>query len=227
MGANFQKLQALQRARQDTVDKAEDDFEERADIEKAQEVAKEQAAKDEPTRRQHQALLDTQEEDLVVREQALAAMLHNKDEGIGKIVAQRTQELEQKHKDALDALALDHAGKVEKLELERDGLKKEILELTEERDTANRTLADSQVAISDKAKLLSEAKDSINDLNLKLDGLEGTLSEARAREETLNKALEDERQLRSDDAAAHKDYVDSVTSGSTGSSSSRGSSPPN
>ena len=90
----------------------------------------------------------------------------------------------QKHKDALDALALDHAGKVEKLEPEQDGLKKKILELTEERDTANRTLVDSQVAISDKAKLLSEANDSINDLKLKLDSFEGTLSEVRAREET-------------------------------------------
>ena len=99
---------------------------------------------------------------------------------------------------------------MEKLELEREGLKKEILELTEERDTANRTLADSQVAISDKAKLLSEANDSINDLKLKLDGLEGKLSEAGAREETLNKALEDEKQLRRDDVAEHKEYAKSV-----------------
>nr|XP_020166211.1 arginine and glutamate-rich protein 1-like [Aegilops tauschii subsp. strangulata] len=195
------------------VDKAETDFEEhvaqtQADTEKAQEVAKEQAAKDEAARRQQQALLDSQEEDLTAREQALAAMLRGKDEETGKIVTQRTQELEQKHKDALDAMALDHASKVEKLE--RDGLKKEILELTEERDTGNRTLADSQVVISDKAKLLFEANDSINDQKLKLDGLEGTLSEAGAHEETLNKALEDERQLKKDDAAAHKDYVASV-----------------
>nr|XP_020178476.1 TATA element modulatory factor-like [Aegilops tauschii subsp. strangulata] len=213
--AGLQKLQALHRARQDkvkskmaAVDKVEADFEER--VAQTQEAAKEQAAKDEAARRQQKAQLDTQEEDLVAREHVLAATLHDKDKEIGKIIAQRTQELEQKHKDTLNALARDNAGKVEKLELERDGLKKEILELTEERDTANRTLADSQVAISDKAKLLSEANDSINDLKLKLDCLEGMLSEARACEETLNKALEDERQLKKDDAAAHKDYVASV-----------------
>nr|XP_020167124.1 fibrous sheath CABYR-binding protein-like [Aegilops tauschii subsp. strangulata] len=208
MSANFQKLQALHHARQDkvksrmaAVDKAEADFEERvaqtqADIKKAQEAAKEQVAKDKAARQQQQALLDTQEEDL--------------DEEIGKIVAQRTQELEQKHKDALDALALDQAGKVEKLELEREGLKKEISELTGERDTANRTLADLQVTISDKTKLLSEANGSIDDLKRKLDTLEGTLSEVMVREETLNKSLEDERRLRKDDAAAHNDFVGSV-----------------
>ena len=61
-----------------------------ADIEKAQEAAKEQAAKDEAGRRQQQALLDTQEEDLVAREQALAATLRGKDEEIEKLVAQWT-----------------------------------------------------------------------------------------------------------------------------------------
>nr|XP_020159461.1 paramyosin-like [Aegilops tauschii subsp. strangulata] len=250
MSANFQKLQALHRARQDkvnsrmvAVDKAEPDFQERiaqtqvwfgearqelrvaqdqlderkrehllkqADIERAQEAAKEQAAKDEANRRQQQALLDTQEEELVAREQALAATLHGKDEEIEKLVAQRTQELERKHKDALDALALDQAGMVEKLELEREELEKEISKLTEDMDTANRTLVDLQVAVSDKTKLLSEASDSIDDLKLKLDTLEGTLSEVRAREETLNKAPEGERLLRQDAAAAHKDYVDSI-----------------
>ena len=99
---------------------------------------------------------------------------------------------------------------MEKLELEWEELKKEISKLTGDRDTANRTLADLQVTISDKTKLLSEANNSIGDLKLKLDTLEGTLLEDRAREETLNKALQDERQLRQDDAAAHKDYVDSV-----------------
>ena len=59
-----------------------------------------------------------------------------------KLVVQRTQELEQKHKDTLDALALDQADKVEKLELEREELKEEISKLTKDRDIANRTLAD-------------------------------------------------------------------------------------
>ena len=118
--------------------------------------------------------------------------------------------MEQKHKDTLNALARDNAGKVEKLELERDGLKKEILELTEERDTANRTLADSQVTVSDQIKLLSEANSYIHDLKLQLGALEGMLSEVTAWEETLNKALETEKRLQSDDAAAHKDYMGGV-----------------
>ena len=99
---------------------------------------------------------------------------------------------------------------MKKLELEREELKKEISTLTEDRDTANRTLADLQVTISDKTKLLSEANNSIDDLKLKLDTWEETLSEVRAREETLNKALESKRQLRKDDAGAQKDYVDRV-----------------
>nr|XP_045089228.1 uncharacterized protein LOC120973986 [Aegilops tauschii subsp. strangulata] len=144
------------------------------------------------------------------QDKALAATLRDKDEEIGEIVAQRTQELEQRHKEALDAQALVHAGKVKELELEREELKKKVSALTEERDTANRTLADAQVAISDKAKLLSKANDSINNLKLKLDGLEGKLSEAGAREDTLNKALEDEKWLRRDDAAEHKEYTKSV-----------------
>nr|XP_020192007.1 cingulin-like protein 1 [Aegilops tauschii subsp. strangulata] len=181
-----------------------------ADIEKAQEVAKDLAAKDKAARQQQKGLLDFQEEDLAAREQALAATLHGKDEEIEKIVAHQTQELEQSHKDGLNAVALDHSGKVEELELERDGLKKEVLELKEERDTANHALADAQAAVSDKAKLLSEANDSINDLKLKVDGLEATLSEVKAREGTLTKALETEKRLRSDDATAHKEYVGKV-----------------
>ena len=75
----------------------------------------------------------------------------------------------------------------------REELKKVASELTKERDTANRSLADAQAAVFDKAKLLSEANDSIKDLKLKLGGLEGMLSEVRAREETLTKNQEAER----------------------------------
>ena len=131
MSVNFQKLQALHRARLDkaksrmaSTDKAEADLEERvaqtqawfreaqeelkaaqgelaeckrelilkqADIEKAQELAKEQAAKDEAARHQHQAELNSQEEDLAAREEKLAATLHGKDEEVEKLVVQRTQ----------------------------------------------------------------------------------------------------------------------------------------
>ena len=73
----------------------------------------------------------------------------------------RTQELEQKRKDALNALALDHAGEVGKLELEREELNKKISEPTEERDTGNHNPAESQVAIADKAKLLTRRQREI------------------------------------------------------------------
>ena len=57
-------------------------------------------------------MLDAHEEDLAARKEALAAKVHGKDEEIKKLVAQRTKELEQEHKKTLDALALDHAGKL-------------------------------------------------------------------------------------------------------------------
>nr|XP_020159960.1 uncharacterized protein LOC109745233 [Aegilops tauschii subsp. strangulata] len=151
-----------------------------ADVENAQEAAKEHVAKDEAARQQHQALMNSQEEDLAAHEEALATTLHGKDE------------------------------EVKELELEQEELKKVASELTKERDTANRYLADAQATASDKAKLLSEANDSINDLKLKLDGLEGKLSEAGAREETLNKVLEDEKQLRRNDAAEHEEYAKGI-----------------
>nr|XP_020158140.1 myosin heavy chain, clone 203-like [Aegilops tauschii subsp. strangulata] len=235
MGANFQKLQALHLARLDkaksklaAVDKAEADLEERvaqtqAWFCEAQEGLK--AAQDELAERkrelilkqadvekaqEHQALLDSQEEDLTAREEALAATLRGKDKEVEKLVAQGTQELEQRHKDTLDALTLDHAGKVKELELERDGLNKKVLELMEEKDTANGALADAQAAVLVKAELLSKANDSINDLKLKLDGLEGTLSEVRAREETLTKDLEEEKRLRRDGTAEYEEYAKGV-----------------
>ena len=80
-----------------------------ADIEKAQETAEGLAAAVEAARTQHQAALNSQEEELAAREE--------------KLVVQRTQELEQRHKETLDAQALVHAGKVKELEVERDELK--------------------------------------------------------------------------------------------------------
>nr|XP_020163843.1 tol-Pal system protein TolA-like [Aegilops tauschii subsp. strangulata] len=98
------------------------------DVKKAQEAANEQAAKDAAARQQHQALLNSQEEELAAREEALTATLRGQDEEVEK---------------------------VKELELEREELKKVVLELTRERDTANRSLADAQAAVSDKAKQLS------------------------------------------------------------------------
>ena len=108
-----------------------------ADIKKAQELAKEQAAKDEAARHQHQAELNSQEEDLAAREEKLSATLHGKDEEVEKLVVQSTQELEQRHMAALDAQALVHAGKVKELEVERDALKDQFLKLSKEKDTLN------------------------------------------------------------------------------------------
>ena len=65
-----------------------------ADIEKAQEEAANLATADEAVRNQHQAALDSQEEDLTVREAKLAATLRGKDEEVEKLVVQRTHELE-------------------------------------------------------------------------------------------------------------------------------------
>ena len=83
-----------------------------SNIEKSQEEAAARTTKEDGELRERCISLDAQEEDLAAPEEALAAMLHGKDEEIGKIVAQRTHELEQKHKDALAALVLDHAGKL-------------------------------------------------------------------------------------------------------------------
>ena len=110
-----------------------------------------------------------------------------------KLVVQRTQELEQRHKEALDAQAMVHTDKVKELEVERDGLKDQVLKLSKEKDTLNSALVEAQGAVLGKAGQLSEANNSIKDLKLKLEGLEGTLLEVRALEETLAKDLEAEK----------------------------------
>ena len=74
-----------------------------ADIEKAQEKAANLAATAEVARNQHQATLNSQEEDLTAREAKLAAALRGKDEELEALVMRRTRELEQRHKEALDA----------------------------------------------------------------------------------------------------------------------------
>ena len=74
-----------------------------ADVEKAQETVKNLAAAAEAARTQHEAALNSQEEDLAAREGKLAATLRGKDEEVGKLVLEWTSELEQRHKEALDA----------------------------------------------------------------------------------------------------------------------------
>ena len=70
----------------------------------------------EAARTQREATLKTQEEDLAAREEKLTATLRGKDEEVDKLVLQRTQELEQRHHEALNALAQAHADKVKELE---------------------------------------------------------------------------------------------------------------
>ena len=65
-----------------------------ADVEKAQEMARNLAAAAEAARTQHEAALNSQEEDLATREEKLAATLRGKDAEVEKLVVQWTQELE-------------------------------------------------------------------------------------------------------------------------------------
>nr|XP_020146916.1 myosin-7B-like [Aegilops tauschii subsp. strangulata] len=197
MSANFQKLQALHRAHLDkatsrmaAVDKAEADLAGRvaethawfrqaheelkvaqdllakrklelvmkqADIKKAQELAKEQAAKDEAARHQHQ----------------------------------QTEELEQRHEEALDAQAQVQADKVKELEVERDGLKEQALKLAKEKDTLNGALVEAQGVV------LGKANDSSKDLKLKLEGLEAKLSEVLTKVVHWNPSLDFDAALES------------------------------
>ena len=59
-----------------------------ADIKKAQELAKQEAAQAEAARHQQQVALNSQEEDLAAREEKLAATLRGKDEEVEKLVLQ-------------------------------------------------------------------------------------------------------------------------------------------
>ena len=138
---------------------------------------------------------------------------------------QRTQELEQRHKEALDAQALAHADRVKELEVERDGLKDQTQKLAKEKDTLNGALTEAQGAVLGKAEQLSKANDSIKDLKLKLEGLEKMLSEAKAWEGTLAKDLEAEKLQRKNEAANHKDFVEGRIAGSAASRTSPAGSP--
>ena len=74
-----------------------------ADVEKDQETARNLAAAAEAAWTQHEAALNSQEEDLAAREEKLDTTLRGKDEEVGKLVVQQSQELEQRHREALDA----------------------------------------------------------------------------------------------------------------------------
>ena len=65
-----------------------------ANVEKAQETARNLAAAAEAAQTQHEVALNSQEEDLAKREADLDAKLRAKDEEVEKLVVQQTQELE-------------------------------------------------------------------------------------------------------------------------------------
>ena len=77
-----------------------------------------------------------------------------------KLVVQRTQELEQRQKEALNDQALVHADRVKELEVEQDGLKDQVLKLSKEKDTLNGALVEAQGMVLSRAGQLSEANNS-------------------------------------------------------------------
>ena len=55
------------------------------------------------------------------------AKLCAKDEEVEKLIVERTQGLEQRHREALNAQAQVHVDKMKELEVERDGLKNQVM----------------------------------------------------------------------------------------------------
>src|SRR4051812_22394913 len=123
-----------------------------ADVEKAQEAAKNSAEAADAVRTQREAALNCQEEDLAAREEKLSATLHGKDAEGEKLVLQRTSELEQRHKEALNSQAQVYAGKVMELEEERERLKEQALKLSRVKDTLNGALTEAQGAVISMAR---------------------------------------------------------------------------
>jgi septal ring factor EnvC (AmiA/AmiB activator) len=80
-----------------------------------------------------------------------------------------------------------------------------------DREKTLHSLAEMQVAMSDKTKQLSSANDAIADLRLKLNTLEKSLEDSRAREKALSKDVQDEKNLLKSAAAAQVDYEKGVT----------------
>jgi hypothetical protein len=56
--------------------------------------------------------LNARERDLATQEEALATKLRDKDEEIGKLLEQRTQELEKNHKESIETQAQESAAKL-------------------------------------------------------------------------------------------------------------------
>lgn len=108
---------------------------------------------------------DAHDEELAAHEDALATKLCEKDEEIQALLAQQSQELEQKHKEAIESQAVNHAskiqeagnavegaegaktkleGKVKKLEEEIAFNNKEVLAVKADREKTTHTLVELQ-----------------------------------------------------------------------------------
>ena len=78
-------------------------------------MAKEDIAAREIRLAEREVLLNAKEKDISAREGTLEATLCGKDEELEALVQQRTKDLEDKHKAALDALSLDSTAKLKKV----------------------------------------------------------------------------------------------------------------
>ena len=156
---------------------------------------------------QRKVELDSREDDLADREQKLADKLQAKDVEIQALIAKRTQELEDIHQEAIQAQAMEHAGKlketVEAAEAAKANLDAQVKELEEKLAASNNeihvlkesaqkaaySLGELQSSLSSKNKELQAAGDVNADLKLKLSTLEGTLEVAREKERDLVEKL--------------------------------------
>ena len=225
-------LQSLAKERAHLVEEQKAFLLTKAEIEEQQRVVTEKLSAQEGQLTQRKVDLDSHEEDLAAREAALVATLHRKDEEVSKLVAERTQEQEQKHKEEAEALvknfsdnlkqATDAAAaaetarkeleiKVARLEANLEANGKELSALKLDREKALYSLSEMQVTIAEKGKQLSAANDSIKDLTLKLTTLTETLEGARKRELALEKEIQDERALLQSTATAQNTFRSNVT----------------
>jgi DNA repair exonuclease SbcCD ATPase subunit len=154
----------------------------KAEIEEQQQEVAQKLSAQEGQLAQRKVDLDGHEEDLTGREAALAETLRQKDEEVSRLVAERTQGQEQKHKEEVEALGRDYVGKlkqatdaaaaaetarkeleakVTKLEADLEANGKELSTLKSEKEKVLHDLSEMQVTIAERGKQLSAANDSI------------------------------------------------------------------
>jgi hypothetical protein len=148
-------------------------------------------------------LLDAREQNIALREEKLEATLRAKDDVLEVLAQQRTKELEDKHKAALDALAANSAAQLKKLaddlafastarvDLDQQvaklteelaGSVKEVETLKEEARKAEVLLKDMQSQLSSKSQDLADANSTIEDMKARVGTPESSIESAEARE---------------------------------------------